>query len=288
MKGGSAQRNLTRRSHETGALDRVLDVLESVIYGQTDITLAEVAARAAIPKPTAHRILAGLVRRDYVRSWEHGHYGPGPQAFVLASMANSVHDYALISRGALTELRAHTEETIHLALLVGDEAVYIEKLDGNRPYRSASKVGLHLQLHCTAIGKAILADLPEPAREELLGRLDLQRRTPRTRTDLADLRPELELTSLRGYALDDEENEESMRCVGAAFHDHHGSVLGAVSVSAPIFVMSRRDAEAVAPAVMVAARSISLALGAPDSAVAASRRAAPSPGRHPEEEVVRA
>lgn len=246
-----------------GALDRALDVLETVLRSDGDATLAEIASCTRLPKPTVHRILGGLASRGYITPWGHGHYGPGPQAFVLAGLANAVRDYALIARPALDELRLHTNDTIHLALLVGDHAVYVEKLEGNRPYHSASKVGLHLPLHCTAIGKAILAELPEAVCEKLLRDLPLPGRTQGTLTDLPRLRNELAVTRRRHFAIDDEENEDGIRCVGSAFLDHHAAVVGAVSVSAPAFTLGVADAMVLGSDVLKAATSVSRALGAP-------------------------
>lgn len=263
MKEHSVGRNYAGSNHTAGALDRVLDVLESVLQSSTEASLAEIASRTCLPKPTAHRILGGLATRGYVSSLRHGHYGPGPQAFVLAGLANAVRDYAVIARPALDELRLHTDDTIHLALLVGKEAVYVEKLEGNRPYHSASKIGLHLPLHCTAIGKAILAELPGPVCEEFLRALPLPRRTQGTLTDVSQLRDELEVTRARRFAIDDEENEVGIRCVGSAFLDHHGAVVGAVSVSAPAFTLSVADAMDLGTDVLEAATTVSGALGAP-------------------------
>lgn len=272
MKGYSVQRNCPTSRGTGVALDRVLDILETVLQSNSDATLAEIASRTCLPKPTAHRILGGLANRGYVSSWRHGHYGPGPQAFVLAGLANAVRDYALIAGPALAELRLHTHDTIHLALLVGKGAVYIEKLEGDRPYHSASKVGLHLPLHCTAIGKAILAELPDPVCEEILRALPLPRRTQRTLTDLSSLREELEVTRARRFAIDDEENEDGIRCVGSAFLDHYGAVVGAVSVSAPVFTLSVADATGLGPEVLKVATTVSRALGAPSAQVRVSLR----------------
>ncbi|MHB1499650.1 MAG: IclR family transcriptional regulator [Candidatus Dormibacteria bacterium] len=260
----SVQRNFASRPESpSGALDRVLNVLESVMQLGSDGTLAEIANAADAPKSSAHRVLGGLVRRGYVTAREHGHYGPGPQVFVLAGMANAIRDYAVIASAALADLRRYTSDTIHLALLVGQTAVYVEKLDGTRPYRSVSKVGLPLHLHSTAMGKAILAALPDPDREKLVERLPLTQRTSRTLTNVAALRRELELVRSRHFAIDDEENEEFIRCVGAAFRDHNNSVVGAVSVSAPSFLMTLDQALALAPHVLVAADALSAELGAP-------------------------
>lgn len=228
----------------------------------SDGTLAEIAAGAQAPKSSTHRVLGGLVRRGYVTARDHGHYGPGPKIFVVAGMANGIRDYALIASAALDDLRRHTSDTIHLALLVGEAAVYVEKLDGSRPYRSVSKVGLPLQLHSTAMGKAILAALPDADREALMERLPLTARTPRTLTNVAALRKEVAAVRARGFAIDDEENEELIRCVGAAFKDHNNSVVGAVSVSAPSFLMTLEQALSLGPHVLRAADELSAALGA--------------------------
>jgi DNA-binding IclR family transcriptional regulator len=240
-----------------------LDVLEAVIHDHTGraVSLADVAGRTALPKSTTHRILAALSERGYVVPVEPGRYAPGPQVFVIASIASNFSDYPRLVRPLLADLRRSTKDTIHLALLVGTEAVYIDKLDGDRPYRMASEIGNRLALHCTAIGKAILADLMVLERDRLVARLSLSSRTARTITDRAELVNELNKTRARRYAIDDEENEDGIRCVGAAFCGHRGTTLGALSVSAPTFALATAQAHALAPGLIAAADAVSLALG---------------------------
>lgn len=229
----------------------------------TDGTLAEIGACACAPKSSVHHVLAGLVRRGYVTARDHAHCGPAPKIFVLAGMADVIRDYALMARGALDDLRRHTSDTIHVALLVRDAAVYVKKRDSSRPYRSVSKVGLPLQLHSTAMGKAILAALPEADRGELTERLPVEALTPRRLTAVAALRKEVAAVEACRFAIDDEENEELIRCVGAGFKDDNSPVLGAVSVSAPRFLMRWEQGVSLGPHVLRAADELSAALGGP-------------------------
>jgi DNA-binding IclR family transcriptional regulator len=119
--------------------------------------------------------------------------------------------------------------------LSGDEAVYVAKLEGAQPYTLASRVGMSLRLHCTSIGKAILATLPDDEVRALLHRAGMPARTEHTLTDEAALLTDLTDTRRRGYAEDHEENETGVRAVGAAIFDHTGGVLGAVSAAALVY-----------------------------------------------------
>jgi IclR family acetate operon transcriptional repressor len=256
----------------TGAassLDKTLSVLEALVEHDR---LADIAARAGLPKSTVHRILRGLVERGFARSDGTGTYLPGPRILSLAGQALARYDFSRHAGPVLHSLQARTGHTVHFAIHSGDEAIYVEKIEGQRPYRMASRIGMHLRLHCTAIGKAILAHLPEEDVRRIVGRTGLERRTEHTITSLRDLWPELRRVRERGWALDDEENEEGIRCVAAPVFDHHGRVMGAVSVSTLGFEFAPEDGEATAPLVIDAARTISTELGAPDHGRPASPR----------------
>ncbi len=261
MTGRSAESNFTEAPSQT--LGRVLTVLETIVALGPSATLADVAAQAGLPKPTVHRFLAGLSRRGYVRRDEHGTYSPGPRTFALANTAQSRCDYALVARPALANLRTHTVDTIHVALRDGDQAVYITKLEAQRRIQCASKVGAHLDLHSTAMGKAILAALAKTDREALLARLSLVAHTTHTLRTLPALRHDLDLVAAQGFAVDNEENEDSVRCIAAAFRDQSRSVVGAVSISGPTFFLTPKAAIALGPSVAEAAAAISEALGCP-------------------------
>jgi IclR family acetate operon transcriptional repressor len=251
----------------TSAVDRALDLLTALIDSRTPLTLAEAAARAGLPKPTAHRILGTLVARGLVRQEPDRTYRLGSTLFGLAGAVLGQVDYAREAQDGLRWLQTVTPETIHFAALIGDEVVYVDKIEGRRPYRMASAVGMGLLMHCTSIGKAVLAFLPPERRAPYFAADLLEKRTANTITKLAALDAELETIQQRGFAIDDAENEDNIRCIGTPVFDAAGAVIGGISVSAPTFHLSLDDAVALAPAVMHAGRMISESLGAPAQAL---------------------
>jgi IclR family transcriptional regulator, acetate operon repressor len=245
-----------------GVVERAFALLEALINEGPHSSLASVAARAGLAKPTAHRLLKTLISLGYARQVSEGLYAPGLKILGLATQVQETLNSAELARPFMRELQELLPETVHFALLQDDHAVYIEKLEGRRAYRMASTVGMRLTLHSTAIGKAILAFLPPEERLHRLGPFPLPRRTWRTLTQLEEL--EIELARIRecGYAIDDEENEEQIRCLGAAAFDHKGRAIGGLSLSAPAFGMPLEKAHGLGTSVVLAAANISLGLGA--------------------------
>ena len=219
------------------AAEKTLAILDA-LAGRDDGAdrLADIAQRAGVARSTAHRILQRLVERGYARAEGDGRYVPG--ARVLALAGDALRD---LDRGQvepiLEALRDDLGHTVHLALLTGAEATYVEKLEArDSGYQMASRVGMRLALHTTAIGKAILAALP-----------DDRRLAARERRQIRE----------RGYALDDQENERNVRCVGAAVLDERGRPTGAVSVSALTLDLALEDVPAIGARVAAAARELS-------------------------------
>ncbi|GAB2785428.1 IclR family transcriptional regulator [Amycolatopsis magusensis] len=240
------------------AADKTLGVLEALADHSR---IADIAVAAGLPKPTVHRILQTLVRHGFARSDGHGSYLGGPRILSLAGRFLQRLDLAEQVRPTLRELQERTGWTVHLALLSGDEAVYVAKLEGAKPYHLASRVGMSLQLHCTSIGKAILATLPDDEVRSLVRRTGLPARTAHTLTSEDALLAELTQVRAQGYAEDHEENEPGVRAVGAAFRDHTGQVLGALSAAT---LTHPADPDTHIPALVTqAATQTSTALGAP-------------------------
>ncbi|WP_019930406.1 IclR family transcriptional regulator [Nocardia sp. BMG111209] len=239
------------------AVAKVVLVLEALasVHG-----VSEISRGTGLPTSTVHRILQELVGLGWVRVDADRRYLPGVRLLSLAGQSASIPQ---IVRPILQRLCAETGHTIHFALLSGDEAVYVDKLEGDRAYAMRSRIGLSIPLHCTAIGKSILASLPKPELRTRLSRLPLTAMTPRTITDPDLLVAHLEQVGSRGYSVDDEENEEHTRCLGAAVLDHHGAPIGGISVSALTFDLDRTKVRTCAPLLLTAAREASQALGLP-------------------------
>lgn len=243
------------------AVEKALAVLEVVASPGAPHRLTEIASRVDLPKSTIHRILQILGRDDYVVGTSEGAYFVGPKALALAGQMLANNDVRALADPILSELQRATGATVHLALRSGSAAVYVGKFEGDRPYRMASRVGAAIPLHCTSIGKAILAALPAAETQRLLETTPLVARTPNTRTTVAALGDDLVAIRTRRFAIDDEENEQSVRCVGAAVTDSLGVVVGGISISALVFDFTMDDAIAAGPRVVAAAGAVSAALG---------------------------
>jgi IclR family acetate operon transcriptional repressor len=251
------------RAGEVTALERGIRVLEAVIEGGPESSLADIAARVELPKSTVHRLLQTLVAHHYVEAGSAGTYRGSSRLLALAGRIVESVDYAQLIGPALRELQHETLDTIHFGILDGPRAVYVEKLPGRRAYQMNSRIGNPLPLHCSAIGKAILAFLPAEERDRVVGGLTLARRTDTTLTTRRALEADLKKTRARWWALDDEENEKGIRCMGTPVFNQAGRVIGAISVSAPVFDFTLDDATSFAPTLRAAARRASEALGAP-------------------------
>jgi IclR family acetate operon transcriptional repressor len=241
-----------------GAVDKTFDVLEALVEHSR---LADIAVATGLPKATVHRILQVMVARGLARPTGDGGYVSGPRLLALAGRVMRRLDLPARVRPLLDELQRRTGRTVHLALLTGDEAVYVVKVESGKPYRLASRVGMSLHLHCTSIGKAALAAMTDDEVAALAARTGLPRRTPRTITDVARLLEELAATRARGWAEDHEENEAGVVAAGAAVFDHTGRVVGAVSAATLRYDAVEPPNEEVGPLVVAAAREVSRALG---------------------------
>jgi IclR family transcriptional regulator, acetate operon repressor len=261
----------TSRDNGTAA-DKVLDVLEAVVE---HTRIADIASATALPKSTVHRILQTLVQRGYVRTDGRGDYVGGPRLLGLAGRFLQRLDLPRQVRPLLQRLQEQTGWTVHLALLSEDEAVYVAKVEGSKPYHLASRVGMSLALHSTSIGKAILAAMPDAEVRELARRTGLPARTPQTITDEDALLGEIARVRQRGYAEDHEENEAGVCAVGAAVFDHTGQVIGGVSAAALAYQPSDVSIQWRAEHVVAAARAVSATLGCDPSVHKIAPRVAP-------------
>ncbi|MEV7616824.1 IclR family transcriptional regulator [Streptomyces sp. NPDC089799] len=243
-----------RTSAAGTALEKSMRILEAVAAPGGPHRLTDLAAAAGVPKSSTHRILASLAEQGYVRAETESRYGAGPRLRGLSALVAGGEPES-IGR-ILDGLRAATGQTVHLALHSGRTVTYIRKLESDRPFRTASRVGMRMPLHCTAIGKAVLAGLPTAEVRALTGAAGPAGRTPNTLTTAAALEAELARVRARGFAVDDEENEPTIRCVGAAVPGPDGRPVGGVSVTTVTFLTGREELESYAPAVRAAAEAL--------------------------------
>ncbi|MCW2763140.1 MAG: IclR family transcriptional regulator [Marmoricola sp.] len=259
-----ASENETSASkNRSSSLRRALDLVDYVADARMapgGVTLTELATGVGLSKSTAYRLLAPLIDYGLVNRTASGGYEVGLRAVHLGQVYLERSDVRTVAAGLLSELREQTGETSHLVVPDRFEVVYIAKSDNPGPTTMSSRVGTRQPLHCTAVGKAVLADMSDDAIDEVVA-MGLPPRTPQTRTTRTALLADLEIVRSRGFAVDDGENEVGIRCIGAAIKDGTASVVAAISVSGPDGRVTRDRVDEIGSKVTAIAIEISRRLG---------------------------
>ncbi len=224
------------RRDRVQSVDRALDVLETVAAGG-ELGVSEVAGRTGLGVSTAHRLLASLADRGYVRQTSsHGRYGLGLKVLELAGGVQArTAALCAAARPHLEHIQHVTSETTNLVILDGGRVVYVDQVAGRHSMRMFTELGSSALAHTTGSGKAMLAYRPAEAIARVYpgAREPFERLTPRTHTTLAELHDEFVRIRRRGYALDDEEHEEGVSCVAAPVFDATATAFAAISISGP-------------------------------------------------------
>src|ERR1700747_781921 len=191
-----------KRSYDITALQRGLKLLNLFSESPRGLTAKQVAASSRLPVSTVHRFLANLVTAGFLNRDGEGVHHLGIACFAIGQAAAGQLDIRRLSLPYLRELNQQTRETIHLTVRHGLSAVYVEKLDSPEPLRIYSRIGASVPLHCTAVGKVMLAHMPDEERERVIPQLGLKRWTPNTVGNLQELTAELFRVRKNGYAYD--------------------------------------------------------------------------------------
>jgi DNA-binding IclR family transcriptional regulator len=240
---------------------KALDILECIALANHPLSAAEVAKLCNMSRPTAYRLICTLTARGYVAEDDDTHYRLGTQALSLSQNVLDSLDLPELAQPYLRHLSDITNETTYLSMLDDDEILYIGKAESSQSIRTHTKIGSRNMLHSTAMGKAILAFLPIEEQTQLLERIKLTRLTSVTITDKATLVKELAKVRTQKYALDNEECEEDIRCVGAPIFDHSGRPFAAISVSGPAYRLAVSRVSDLSLLVVDTANAISSRLG---------------------------
>lgn len=195
-------------------------------------SLTTLAREMGMPQSTAHNYLKSLEESEYLVN-DDGTYHVGVRFLEHGAYARNRRKIYDTARPEVNKLATETGELANLLVEEHGRGSYLLRARGVDAVQVEAHVGTRVYLHSTALGKAILAYMPEDRREEILDRHGLPERTPKTTTDREQLLEELAEIRDRGYAYDDEERLQGLRCVAAAVRSNSGRVLGAVSVSGP-------------------------------------------------------
>jgi DNA-binding IclR family transcriptional regulator len=253
------------RPYRVQVLDRAVQLLDVLAEADREMGPAELTGRLSLHKSTIHRLLVVLERHRLIRrNPAHGKYGLGMKLFELGNRAVARLDLRDRAEPILQRLVDETHETAHISILDGLEMLSVANVEGPWTLRTPSTVGRRTPLHCTSVGKVILAFLPDAPLADLLEELSLTQYTRHTLTTRSALTRELLRVRELGYALDNEEAEVGLRCVGAPIRNHRGRVTAAISIAGPAFRLTDDRLPSLAARVIIAARDLSRELGHAD------------------------
>ena len=264
--GTEAKEGVPRVAGGVQSLDRAFIILETMADAGGMIGLSQLAEKADLPLATIHRLVRTLVDLGYVRQEQSRKYSLGPRLMRLADA--SAKRIATWANPAMTEAVARLGESVNLAVLEGDEIVYVAQVQPSHNFmRMFTEVGRRTFPHSTAVGKVILAHRPDAEVAAILQRTGMTRYTEQTLTEPAAFLASLAETRERGFALDEGEQEIGVRCVAVAVPDAPQPM--ALSMSGPLPRMSDDVIAGAVPVLKAAAVGIAAELnrvGAPREA----------------------
>jgi len=250
------------RTYSSQVLDRVVRILECFGPERTDLRLVEIVAATGLHKSTLYRLLEAMRAHRLIGfDAESGCYHPGLKLFEIGSLAAGRFALERHAHPTLEHLATVSGETAHLCVLDGSDVVYVAKVECTRTLRIPSAVGQRNPAYCTGVGKAILAFLTPEQIESYIASTPLKPFTRKTLISSKELKANLGQVTVQGYAVDDQEREEGVRCVAAPVRDHAGEVIAAISIAGPSIRVTKERIAGLASHVVRAADEISAAIG---------------------------
>ena len=257
VKQAAAPARVTHQS-----LERGMNILESVaaIGGLT--SLAEIARRTGLHRSTAHHLLQTLVSLDYLRQDPSTRgYELGSKLFQITGQTWTPEQLGVIAEPLIAELAAHTGEGASVAVYRDGIVRIVAKREADGPVRVVQNIGAHRPIHATAIAKAIVAFLPPPELTALVAKITFERFTPRTIMKRTELEAELRRIRTSGFAIDDEEHVEGIRCIAAPVFAYNGQVMASICTVGAKSRMTRQKLNDLRVPMQEFARTLSERLG---------------------------
>ncbi len=252
-----------KSSYIIQSVTNALDLMEEFRGEDTELGVTELSKRLALHKNNVFRLLATLESRGYMEQNKvTGNYRLGLKVLELGQVFIKHMGLLKMARPVLEEIVESANETAYLGLIRDDRVVYVDVVEATRPVRVVSRVGVGLPVYCSAVGKAQIAFESIDEVERMLGESAIRRFTKNTVANTDALLAQLEQIRGQGYALDDEEYDEGIRCVGVPIRDYTRRVIAGLSVSGPAYRFTdvRLQSELI-PLVLEAGRRLSSRLG---------------------------
>ncbi|MFW5995965.1 MAG: IclR family transcriptional regulator [Halanaerobiaceae bacterium] len=244
------------------SVDRALNIIERLVSSRSGMKITELSDSLGLHKSTVHRFLDTLSYRGYVeQDPETRTYKIGLKFFEIGSKVLNNLDLRKQVRPYLRDLRQETGETVHLGVLDRGMVVYIDKEESEETIRMYSRIGKRVFTHCTSLGKVLLAFSAPEIMERVVEKEGLPGLTKNTITDIEELRKHLQLVKTAGYAIDNEEHQEGIRCIGGPIFDYRGEAVAAFSVAGPTMRITEKRVEKLSSLIVSYSEKISASLG---------------------------
>lgn len=250
-----------RKRTRLSSVANAMRLLKAFSDDEFEIGVSELAKRLGLAKSTVHRLASTLVReRILERGAREGKYRLGLLLFELGALVRRKMDVSAEARPQLKALMEKTGETVHLAVLDDWSVLYVNRIESRRAIRMGFGLGVRAPLHCTALGKALLAFQPEAFIEAAIAN-GLPQRTANTITGPQAFRQELAVVRARGYAIEDEEIEAGLRSIATVVRNDAGEVIAAIGIAGPAHRMTKKVLLSYARELMAATDAVSQRLG---------------------------
>nr|WP_295079565.1 DNA-binding transcriptional regulator KdgR [uncultured Roseateles sp.] len=250
-----------QQPESVAAVLKVFAILQA-LSERSETGISELSVRLAMPKATVYRFLQTMMTLGYVRQ-ESGseRYGLTMKVFELGAKALQYPDLVDLSKHHMQMLADATGETVHLGTLIDSEIIYVHKIDSRHNLGMYSRIGRRAPLHCTAIGKVLMAWEHPQRRDRVLEGAEFQRFRDKTIVDRGEFLAELDRVKVQGFGEDREEFDDHIRCLGIPIFDRLGQPIAGMSVSFPSFRYDEAKAPEIIAMLTAASRDISTRLG---------------------------
>ncbi|WP_428503546.1 DNA-binding transcriptional regulator KdgR [Roseateles sp.] len=250
-----------KQPESVAAVLKVFAILQA-LSERSETGISELSVRLAMPKATVYRFLQTMMTLGYVRQQaDSERYGLSMKAFELGAKALQYPDLVDLAKHHMQMLADKTGETVHLGTLIDSEIIYVHKIDSRHTLGMYSKVGRRAPLHCTAIGKVLLAWEHPERRERILDGAEFKRFRDKTIVERGPYLAELERVRAQGFGEDREEFDDHIRCLGIPIFDRLNQPIAGMSISFPTFRYDEEKAPEIIAMLTTASRDISTRLG---------------------------
>jgi IclR family KDG regulon transcriptional repressor len=245
------------------SLDRALKMLDLFNEHHIELKITEIASRMEMHKSTVHSLLKTLQIHGYIdQNMDSGKYKLGLKLLERSQLLLQGLDIRSVARKHLEYLSQKTGQTTHLVILNGNEGVYIDKVEGEKAVIRYSRIGKRISIHSSGVGKVLIAFRKEKDEiESILNNYHFEQKTKHTIQDLGTFRAEISEVQMKGYAIDNQENEQGVRCAAVPVYNHNGEAIAAMSISTMVTHVDDEELKHLIELLKAEAKKISHSLG---------------------------